>query len=125
MPKLLSTQVLSSATAALAIAAAAVATLARPLATDPTTRPDWNTQHGQALDLFRRGHHAAAYGRLVRLADAGHAGAAHLALLLTTQGKAMVGLELSATAAQQLRWNALVVNQGLQFVPAADTSSGE
>lgn len=125
MPKLLSTEVLSSATAALAVAGAAVATLAGPLATDPTTQPELNEQHGHALELFRQGRHAAAYGRLIALADAGHVGAARLALVLATQGHAMVGAEFSATEAQQLRWNALIVHHARRFKPLADTASGE
>jgi len=110
-------------TLALAAAAAAVAAPGRPA--EPVLPTSAHTEHRQALELFRQGSYAAAYGRLVRLADAGHVGAARLALVMSMQGKAMFGAELSATAAQQMRWNAQIVNQGRYFVPTPDLASGE
>jgi hypothetical protein len=93
----------------------------------PETRSPQDTQadYAHALELFRTERHAASFGRLARLADGGHEGAARLALLMATQGQALFGTAWSASAAQQRRWNALVVNSGRRFVPALDTASGE
>lgn len=110
----------------LALAAAAAAAIAAPgRPAEAVQSPNVHAEHRQALELFRQGSYAAAYGRLMRLADAGHVGAARLALVMSTQGKAMFGTELSATAAQQMRWNAQIVNHGRYFMPAPDLASGE
>jgi hypothetical protein len=67
-------------------------------------------RYAQALELFRGQRYAAAYGRLMALADAGHLPSAHAALLMLRNGKAMFGSEWTASPSQQMRWNATVVN---------------
>jgi hypothetical protein len=69
-----------------------------------------DARYAQALELFRAQRYAAAYGRLMVLADAGHLLSAQAALLMLRNGKAMFGSQWSATERQQMRWNATVVN---------------
>jgi hypothetical protein len=84
-----------------------------------------DTGFTQALEQFRVGHHAAAYARLTRLADAGHAPSAQLALLMLRHGKTMCGAEWSASAGQQERWHALAVNGLGGLVPIVENDAGD
>ncbi len=63
-----------------------------------------------AMDLFRHQRYAAAYGRFVKLADAGHAPSAQLALLMYRNGRALFGSEWDASPEQIEHWRALVVD---------------
>ena len=66
--------------------------------------------YADAVRYFRERRYPAAYGRFVRLADAGHAPSAQMALLMYTNGLALFGSDWDATPDQQTHWNALVVN---------------
>lgn len=105
---------------AIAIASAAVAAAVQP-DRKSAERAAQRAAYGQALDDFRGGRRAAAYGRLMPLADAGHVPSAQLALLMLRQGKALFGSEWSATETQQTRWNAHVIN-GARALPALVTN---
>lgn len=65
--------------------------------------------YAHAVQSFREQRYAAAYGRFVHLADAGHAPSAQLALVMYRNGPALFGSDWSATPGQQQRWHALVI----------------
>jgi hypothetical protein len=65
-----------------------------------------------AQQAFRARHYAAAYGRFVRLADAGHAPSAETALFMLQNGPTLFATEWSASAPQQTCWNTLAVARG-------------
>ncbi|MBX3606230.1 MAG: hypothetical protein KF788_13200 [Piscinibacter sp.] len=64
----------------------------------------------QALQAFRERRYAGAFARFSRLADAGHAPSAQIAMLMVQQGEPLFGSDWAATPGQQRRWNALLVN---------------
>ena len=70
--------------------------------------------HDHAVDAFRAHHYAAAYGRFVDLADAGHLPSARMALVMLQNGPALFGSDWSASLDQQRRWNAMVIDGGRQ-----------
>jgi hypothetical protein len=90
--------------------AGAGATAAMKVDRREAERAALDARYAQALELFRAQRYAAAYGRLMALADAGHLPAAHAALLMLRNGKAMFGSDWSASERQQMHWNAVVVN---------------
>jgi hypothetical protein len=90
-----------------------------------TERAALDTGYRLALEQVRAHRHAAAYGRLVRLADAGHVPAAEAALMMLRHGKAMFGSEWSATESQQLRWNAMVASGPSAQSVLADNQAGD
>lgn len=57
-----------------------------------------------AVQAFRDGHVALAYGRFAALADAGDGGAALQALAMARHGTALYGSEWSVTEGQLRRW---------------------
>lgn len=76
--------------------------------THPIARPTHGYQ--LAIDSFKAGRYANAYGRAAELADAGHVPSARLALLIVQNGTSHFNTEFSATAGQVARWTALVAN---------------
>ncbi len=89
----------------------------------PTAEPQ--AGFSRALEAFRGGHHAAAYGRFAVLADAGHVDSAQIALVMLRHGDGLFGSDWSATTAQQQRWSALVVNAARQRLDAQDNARGD
>ncbi len=77
--------------------------------------------HDEALRSFRERRYAAAYARFARLADAGHAPSAHLALVMHANGAALFGNDWFATAAQRRHWHALLVAEEI----VVDDRAGE
>lgn len=69
-----------------------------------------------ALQLYHDGHYSAAYGRLVALADGGHADAARIALLMVRFGPQLYDGQWSASASQIELWIALASRNPLHFV---------
>jgi len=61
----------------------------------------------QALEDYRSGHTTAAYGRFMRLADAGDAESARIALMLLRHGPEMHGTAWGASQPQIDHWMAL------------------
>jgi hypothetical protein len=122
MPKVHTVFVLSTLLIAL-IATAGVTAVGRPRVDASHAAHD--PGFAQALEQFRVGHHAAAFARFTRLADAGHGPSAQLALLMLRHGKAMFGAEWSATAGQQLRWHAHAVNSSRGLVPIVENDAGD
>jgi hypothetical protein len=108
----------------MALIAAAGVTTVRGQRVD-TPHASHDTSFAQALEQFRIGHRAAAYARLTRLADAGHAPSAQLALLMLRHGKAMFGAEWSATAGQQLRWHADAFDSSRGLVAIVENDAGD
>jgi hypothetical protein len=60
-----------------------------------------------AVQAFRAGDYAGAYGRFADLADQGHGPAAQWALAMASQGPTLFGSEWSATRGQLRRWSAI------------------
>lgn len=113
---------LSVLTLSLALAGAVTAAVLRPTEPDPRALDD---AHAQAMAQWRAHQYAAAYGRLMKLADAGHAASAQAALLMLRNGKALVGVEWSATAAQQRHWSGLVAGSAPGMRGVVDNEAGD
>jgi hypothetical protein len=98
--------------AALCVITLIVMSIARPAfaQTDRPIEPAQRELYEQATQAFREHRFAAAYGRFVRLAEAGHAPSARLALVMVQHGNSLFGSEWSASPGQQQRWTALCVN---------------
>lgn len=64
-----------------------------------------------AQQAFREQRYPAAYGRYVRLADAGHAPSAEMALFMLANGPSLFASDWSASEAQQRCWNTLAVSR--------------
>jgi hypothetical protein len=79
----------------------------------------------QAVQAFRAGRYAAAYARFAALADGGDVPSAQIALLMVRQGPSLFGSEWFATPAQQMRWNALVVNAARGRLDIEDNERGD
>ncbi len=62
-----------------------------------------------AVTAFSAHHYSAAYGRFMRLADAGHEPSAQMALAMYRNGQALFGAEWDATEQQLTKWSTLVV----------------
>jgi hypothetical protein len=65
--------------------------------------------YAYAVESFRLHRYAAAYGRFVQLADAGHGPSAQLALVMYRNGPALFGSTWDATPEELEHWSALVV----------------
>ncbi len=106
-------------------AAALMGTAAAPARDAPAAVPSQAERYADASRWFRDGRHAAAYGRVIALADAGHLPSAQLALVMHDQGRALFGSEWSASPDQRRRWNTLVINAARQRVELPDDQRGE
>lgn len=62
-------------------------------------------RQAQAVQAFRNGQVADAYGRFAALADGGDGGSALLALALVRHGPALYGSQWSVTEGQLRRWS--------------------
>lgn len=87
-------------------ALAALTTLAM-LAGPPAQASSGDERFVAAMKLYHGARYAAAYGRMVALADAGHAEAAHMALTMLRLGPALYGSQWSASQDQIQQWLAL------------------
>jgi len=76
-------------------------------------------RQAQAVQAFRNGQVAEAYGRFAALADAGDGGSALLALAMVRHGPALYGSEWSLTEGQLRRWSKIAFDdlqrQGMQI----------
>jgi hypothetical protein len=70
-----------------------------------------------AVEAFREGRWAAAYGRYAELADGGDATAAQIALVMLRNGHELFGSDWSATPGQQARWATMVVGTARSQAP--------
>jgi hypothetical protein len=118
--------VLAAGAAAVVAATAAPAhdTVARARGLLSQAEHDAN-RYADASRWFRQGRHAAAYGRVAALADAGHLPSAQLALVMHDQGRVLFGSEWSASPDQRRRWNTLVINAARQRLELPDNDSGD
>lgn len=75
-----------------------------------------------AVQSFREGRYAAAFGRFTQLADAGHKASAESALFMLRHGQELFGAAWSASEDEQLLWETLVAqgSNALQDNPAGD-----
>lgn len=79
------------------------------------------TLEAAAQQAFRTQHYAAAYGRYVRLADAGHAPSAEMAMFMLQNGPTLFATDWSASATQQTCWNSLALARGrMRFAMLTD-----
>lgn len=62
----------------------------------------------QALEMYRQGHFAAAFGRFADLANRGHPDAARIAIGMVRYGRELYGTEWSASAWQLRQWSSAV-----------------
>ena len=108
-----------------AVAAVAAATASREVPITARSAPSHAERYADASRWFRDGRHAAAYGRVAALADAGHLPSAQLALVMHDQGRALFGSEWSASPDQRRRWNALVINAARQRVELPDNERSD
>ena len=87
----------------------------RPLATSTAAL------EAAAQQAFRAQHYPAAYGRFARLADAGHAPSAEMALFMLQNGPTLFASDWSASASQQACWNTLALARGrMRFALLSD-----
>lgn len=86
---------------------AQAATLAVPKAAATTPQ---RAAFERAVDDFRRGRFAAAYGQFVRLADQGDTRAAAIALVMHREGRALFRTDWDASTDQLSDWRALSVD---------------
>lgn len=84
-----------------------------------------SARQAQAVQAFRAGRYAAAYARFASLADGGDVPSAQIALLMLRQGPLLFGSEWFATPAQQMRWNALIVNAARSRLDIEDSERGD
>lgn len=62
-----------------------------------------------AVAAFSEHRYSAAYGRFMRLADAGHEASAQMALAMYRNGDVLFGAQWAATGQQLAHWSELVV----------------
>ncbi len=79
----------------------------------------------RAAEAFRARRYAAAYGLYTRLADAGHAPSARLALVMADHGELLFERAWYASPDQQRRWNALVANAARARVHPVEHAAGD
>jgi hypothetical protein len=64
--------------------------------------------HAAAAQSFQKGRYAEAYGRFMKLADAGHAPAAEVALFMYLNSETLFGAHWDVTPEQLAAWSHLV-----------------
>lgn len=84
-----------------------------------------SARQARAEHDFRAGRFASAYAGFAALADAGHVPSAQVALLMVRHGPALFGSDWYATPAQQMRWNALVINAARGRPDIEDSERGD
>jgi len=67
--------------------------------------PTYARMHAVAVDLFRQGRFAEAYGRFAALADAGHGPAARYALWMCEHGHPLFGSDWDCGPEQLVIWS--------------------
>lgn len=77
-----------------------------------------------AKQAFRERRFPAAYGRFAALADAGHAPAAEISLVMWRHGRDLFGSDWSATPVQLRRWTAMVVDRARTGAGWAEAGQG-
>lgn len=125
VPQMPKTRHLLDLATLLAALAGATATASVWIERFETERATHDAGYRLALEQIRAHRPAAAYGRLARLADAGHAPAAETALLMLRHGKSMFGSEWSATEAQQRRWKAMATSAARAQPEIVDNEAGD
>lgn len=76
--------------------------------------------HAQALDSFRRARFSEAYGRFIKLAEAGHPASARYAIWMCENGSALFGVPWDCAPQELEDWT--LVARSVPAVPAAATS---
>lgn len=77
--------------------------------------------HANAVASFRQARFPEAFGRLIALADAGHAPSAELALWMYTHGPSLFGRDWDSTQDQLTAW-ALLARQPAPMLVASSYS---
>jgi hypothetical protein len=96
---------------ALVLAAAAGATTGQDLSSTASLTASQQALWTHARQAFRQQRYSAAHGRLVRLADAGHAPSAQLALVMYRNGATLFGSNWFASTDQLRRWSQLAASE--------------
>jgi hypothetical protein len=109
----------------LLVAAAQIATALAAGTAPLLSKQAQSERYDEALQAFREQHYAAAYGRFLAAADAGHVPSAQLALVMHDHGRELFGSEWSASPEQRRRWNTLVINAARQRVELPDNDGGD
>lgn len=91
------------ALAAFCAAVACTSVLAQPVQADPGFAAE---RHAQAQQSFRQARFSEAYGRFIEAANAGHDGAAEMALWMCRQGPTLFAKDWDCHAAQVQQWMA-------------------
>lgn len=66
----------------------------------------------EALQLYREGRYSPAYGRFLKLADAGDVDAARIALMMLRHGPELYQTEWTAAPSQIAAWERMIGNAG-------------
>jgi hypothetical protein len=79
--------------------------------------------YNYAVQLYHTKSYSAAYGRFMRLADAGHLPSARMALAMLTHGQTLFNESWSATLVQQKQWGLLIQasTQGSTAITLSET----
>ena len=107
MPRLLASTTRRLALGRTALAAVAAVTAVTALAGVPARAARGDERFIAAMRLYHENRYAAAYGRLMELADAGHTDAARMALLMLRYGPTLYRNQWSASQDQIQYWLAL------------------
>jgi hypothetical protein len=89
---------------AAAAAAALLATTTLPATAAPCGAAGIASRYDAAHVDYEIGHYAEAYAAFAQLADAGHPGAARIALQMRRFGPTLYGADFAASAEQVERW---------------------
>jgi hypothetical protein len=99
----------------LVAALAAALTASNAAMAQSVTGADARVAFEAALQEYRAGHHAGAYGRFAQLADRGHVESARIAGTLYRHGIALHGADWFASPSQLEHWDRLVRADELRF----------
>ena len=77
---------------------------AQAQAFEPTTRGTMERLHAEGVASFRDARFPAAFARFIRLADAGHAPSAEMALWMYLHGPSLFGKDWDSTQEQLTAW---------------------
>jgi hypothetical protein len=104
---------LAVAAVAMTFAAAAPSHAAGQPAPGAGLRPGpLEVAHAQALDSFRRARFSEAYGRFIKLAEAGHAASARYAIWMCENGQALFGVPWDCAPQELEDWRAAAAGPG-------------
>ena len=107
----------------LALLTATLGAIAAPQASaaTPAQSSALELAHAQALDSFRRARFSEAYGRFIKLAEAGHPASARYAIWMCENGTALFGVAWDCAPQELEDWRAAAASP---VKPAAAVVAG-